>query len=643
MKKVLFSFLLLFCFLVQINGQGKQKVSVLYVGGSADIETMGTKVDSVKLAASIKERMASFASFLKSHFKTVKVINAKDYVQSMSNKYDVTVFDGKPKPIRPEIREYNDKGQITKYARPAYLTEDFDRPAVFIANASSDLGSSIGSKNDWFCLCLEADAHHWVKNHPIFKGPFKVAIHTEIKPTPSHAFQYAEMYGYTLPATTEMWNVQTKNFETDPAYRIGMVSRPLGYLDSPETEIISSGVCAKSIDAVAIGRHANLFHWGFSASPTYLTEAGKAAFANSIVYISKFAGQHLIARKYQETIVTREELSAVKYRASKECWKAIIEQNRSFRTMVDSIKTLAKAKKARGEELSSTEAIYIDFQFRQEKEQTYREYMKSSNPDLYKVFGDDAEEYARYYDKNKAWFRPDNGGYGLVIDEEVRSLGIANNDKRMLETCISMLEKGEDVELATTILNRYTLCRFSTPAEWRKWFDTYNDKMFFTEAGGWLWLINTMDKSVPGNDYSVLKEDTEEAKLPEIKGETSNQNPVLLSAAVEAKKDGTKEIAIRMMVHQGYHTYANVSEKDPFIPTKIEIILPDGYKFDGDMVTPVVSQLSGSETTIYTGDVVFRQRVSGSGKGEVTCVVTYQCCNDKTCLPPAEVELKAAF
>lgn len=37
----------------------------------------------------------------------------------------------------------------------------------------------------------------------------------------------------------------------------------VGFEDSPEAEVISSGVCAKSLDAVAIGRHGNFFHWGF--------------------------------------------------------------------------------------------------------------------------------------------------------------------------------------------------------------------------------------------------------------------------------------------------------------------------------------------------------------------------------------------
>lgn len=642
MKKYLSLLLLLFVMGAQsVNAQGKQKISVLYVGGSAELETMGgTEIDSLTLAKSVKARMASFEKFLKSRFRTVKVIDGKAYTAGLSDQYDVTIFDGCPTPIRPKIEEYDENGHLTRYEKPAYLPDDFDRPALCIANVSEDIGRSIGTKCDWFCLCLEADAHHWKKEHPIFKGPFKVNIKTEMKPTPAHAFGYAKVYGYTLPAQTEMWTVQTKNYSNAPGYRIGMVSRPEGFLDSPEAEIISSGTCAKSIDAVAIGRHANFFHWGFSASPAYLTEAGKAALANAIVYISNFAGHHVIARKMNEQIATRKVTDVKKYLASKKAWMEEIRMDREFGLIADSIRQVAQAKQKKGEALNAAEKIYVNSPTEQGKEATYAEYMKERFPNLYHVFGDDASEYQRYYEKNRNWFYPDEQGYDLDIDEDVRTLGIANNDIRLLDTCIVLLERNEETELATRVLHRYTLCRFGTPDEWRKWFDTYREKMFFTEAGGWLWLINTLDKSIPGNDYSILK-GAAETDIPELKEETDNKNPVALSAAVNTLPDGGKELVVRMKIHAGYHTYAQVAKDDPFLPTSIEFELPEGYKLEGNMGTPAFTRMSGSETTIYTGDGVFRQRISGTGKGTVICNVSYQCCDDNICFPPTKKALPA--
>lgn len=642
MKRIILFALLGLLMLQCVFAQGKQKVSVLYVGGSGEMETTGvSEVDSVELAKSVKARTASFSKFLKAHFRRVKVVDAKDYVPAMSADYDVTVFDGRPTPLRPTVIERDAQGRVVKYERAAYLPDDFDRPVLCIADASEEIGRSIGTKCDWFCLCLDADAHHWVKDHPIFQGPFKVDIRTEMKPTPPNAFEYAEMYGYELPAETEMWTVQTKSYTTDRSYRIGMVSRPEGFLDSPEAEVISSGTCAKSIDAVAIGRHGNFFHWGFSASPDYLTEAGKAALANAIVYISKFAGQHVIARKLDETIATRKQADAQKFLASREAWQDYNQMNRQYYQAVDSIRKVALTKQERGEELDGTEKMYLAMDFRQPEEPTYAEYLKQRFPTLYHVFGDDAAEYARYYEKNRAWFRPDEEGYNLDIDEDVRTLGIANNDKRLLDTCIVMLEKGKEPELARRVLERYTLCRFATPAEWRKWYDTYQDKLFFTESGGWLWLVNTFDRSVPGNDYSVLKSEQmqETASQPAPEGETDEKNPVALSMEVNTQADGSRELVVRMKVHPGYHTYAQVADEDPFLPTVLSFELPEGCKLEGDLVTPVFTRLGETSTTVYTGDCLFRQKISGTGKGEVKCMVEYQCCDDSICFPPARKTL----
>ena len=50
---------------------------------------------------------------------------------------------------------------------------------VFIAEAGDIVGTRIGVKTDWYCLCLDADAHHFNKEHPIFHGPFEVNISVE--------------------------------------------------------------------------------------------------------------------------------------------------------------------------------------------------------------------------------------------------------------------------------------------------------------------------------------------------------------------------------------------------------------------------------------------------------------------------------
>ncbi len=621
-----------------LAAQKKTDLRILFVGGSPDIDMYiyGENVDSLLVQKGATARTASFAKLLKQYFKNVNVINVAEYAPALSDNYDVTIFDGKPTPWRKQKYVYDEKGNIRDVIPSAYLPQDYNRPTMCIAEYSNEIGRSLGIKNDWYCLCLDADALGWKKDHPIFNGPYKVKLNPILKPTPELAKEVAQMYGEKLQDSTLMWSVQTKGYINTPTYRPGMVSRPDGYCDSPDAENICGGVSAKSIDAVALGRHANFFHWGFSAAPYDMTEEGKVVFINSIIYISQFSDEP-VARKMNDRISTRHYVDAMKYIVTRDAWEANNKANREFYKVVLETKKKAQEKKAKGEELDNMEKTYLNFESNTKPEPTFSEYVKERVPQLYHIFGDDAAEYSHYYDKNRPYFY--GGGsmdYGLDIDEDVRSLGIANNDKRLLDKAITMLEKGDDTALATRVLQRYTLCRFTSPAQWRNWFETYKEKLFFTESGGWLWLINTTDKSVPGNDYSVLIKGDEAVKIPELTGDTDNKNPVLLSASLNKLEDGSLEVVIRMKIHYGYHTYAQVSEQEPFLPTVVDITLPQGYQKEGELKNPAFKKYGNSGTTIFEGDGVFRQKIRGTGSGEVKCTISYQCCDNNICFPPAE-------
>ena len=648
MKRLFLTLSLLFCCFLGLNAQKKQAVSVLYVGGSPEVETVGLaeKPDPAIVAKSAAERTAAFEKFLKKNFKTVKVVDAKDYHYSMSDYYDVTIIDGTPAPIAPGIREVDEHGRMIRYARPQYFPLDFNRPVITIAEAGEEMGRRIGTKNDWYCLCLEDLALGWNASHPIFQGPVKVKLETSMQPTPAAAAEIAEMMGEALPAETEMFLMQTINYtdkvKDNYTYRVGMVSRPGGYLDSPETEVITGGKCAKSIDAVAIGRHANWLTWGFAASPAYMTETAKALFVNAVVYMKQFAGQHPIARKFNDGVSTRDHIGMERNRMSRSMWEAYNEQNRQFNQLVDSLKTVIKDQKARGEKVDPNIAIYENFPA--QKMVTYREFLlqQDRGKGLYAVFGTDEKAYQDYYDKNYGWFWCPEGSYELAIDDEVRYLGIPNNDIRILDKCISMLEKNDpEKDIAETVLKRYTLCRFETAKEWRDWYNRYHDKLFFTESGGYLWLVNTFE-NVPGNDYRVRLAEEEEAYMAMKRAGgrpgtpvqlTDDRNPVYLQAEA-VKTDKGKDIVVFQKIHPGYHTYAVVPADEVFVVTTVEIELPAGYEKVGPLYLPEASLLDASGTTVYRGTGEFRQSIQGQGEGEAKVTVTYQCCNNNTCLVP---------
>lgn len=632
-------------------GIRKSNLKVLYVGGSPDINT-GSRTDSAELAGSVKKRMASFEKMLKRYFREVTVTDAKDYRPALSDHYDVTVMDGRPTPIRPAIREKDASGNIVRYEAAAYLPDGFSRPMLMIAEMSDLLGRSIGLKTDWYCLCLDADAHHIRTEHPVFQGPFPVEMTLVKKPTPEAMFSYPYSGGGVAPDSLPMWRVQRDGYRSHPGVRIGMVSRPGGFEDSPEAEMISGGVSAKSWDAVAIGRHGNFLHWGFAASPDGMTEEAQNVFANAIVYIAAFAGQTPIARKYNDRIITRHDIALRAFSATRRAYDQDVEAQKGYAAMMEETKQKAMEKQSRGEKLEQMEQIALNY--RPQPSPSYEETLQERFPALYKQFGADEEAYADYYRDNAPYFYPQ--GYDFFIDEDVRSLGIPNNDIRLLGKAIAMWESGERVGKARRILTRYTLCRFATPAEWRAWFEANKSRLFFTEAGGWVFMVDTRDTTVPGNDYSVLRAPataapTETAPdapartetvpapagLPETAA-TDDRNPVRVAAAVEPLPNGNRQVTVRMKIHKGYHIYGRVADSDPFIATTVEFRPASGVTCLGETKKPSARIYNKAGTTVYENEAVFRQEVSGTGG--VTCIVGWQCCNETICMPPTEVELQ---
>ena len=633
--KRLINFTLLACLTIMAQAAVKKtNLRVLYVGGHSNMETFGTDYDKEANAKSITERMASFEQFLREYFTTVKVIDAKDYNYRLSYDYDVTVMDGEPTPLKP--KEMVREGQrVTRVIYGQYFPDDFDCPVLTIAELGETVGRRLGVKTDWYCLCLDQWALGMRTEHPIFKGPYKVKMTLVDRPTPDGAKEFAPLVGETLPETTKMWHVNTKGYMTHPGFKVGMVSRPWGFEDSPEAEWISSGNCAKSIDAMALGRHANFFHWGFAAAPMDMTDEAKPLLANAIIYISKFAGQHVVARKLYEGISTRIEARENAYRVTRECYddyKVSIEKfNSQMQQYADSIKAVA----AGGGKVGEREAMYLQWQ--PQPIPTRDDFLREMAGALYEEFGANEAAYAKYYAENTPYFYGSFEDYGLKLDEDAKSLGIPNNDLRLMDKAVEIWQNGD--EKGRRLLERYTLLRYDTPQQYAQWLKKYRSKLFFTESGGWLWLVNSQDKNVEGNDYSILKyNEVPQQKTPEITEQTDPMNPVLVSSMVNDLPSGGKELLVRIKIHPGWHIYGYVAEQDPYIATTFDLQLPDGWQKDGDMQLPAFRTDGEYGTTIYEGDVLFRQRLKGSGHGQLKLIVNFQTCDDHACLPPCDVE-----
>ena len=621
----------------------KTNLKVLYVGGHSNIETFG--VDAYDTAAndrSIVERTAAWEKYLNEYFTTVKTVKGNDYNYKMSYDYDVTIIDGNPKPLEPR-RYITVNGNIARIIDARYFPDDFDRPVITIAETGETVGRRIGVKNDWYCLCLDAHAYGMKKEHPIFKGPYKVKLTMTDRPTPEGAKEYAPLIGQKLPETTPMWRVQNKGYMTDRNFKVGMVVRPWGYEDSPEAEWISGGESAKSYDAMTIGRHANWFHWGFAASPADMTDEAKPVFANAVVYISKFAGQHIIARKLNEGIATRTRATEMKYRVGREVYNGFVASMEKYNAQMKKMADSLKNKELAGEKLTDLDRQYLMMAEHPQPNPTYEQFIQQQAGELFAQFGTDVAAYEKYFKENTPYFYATLDGYDLMLDEDAKSLGIANNDKRILDRAISLWEKGEDVEKARRLLHRYTLLRYDNPKEWRAWYKQYEKQLFFTESGGWLWLVNSQDPTTPGNDYSVLKyNEADVAAMTQVKEATSIDNPVQLAAAIESEGE-EKTLVVKMKIHPGYHIYAVVSDKDPYIENTYDISFEGDGKLSGELQKPAGRLLNSTGTVVFEGEQVFKQKFTAKANGTVSFTINYQACDNHSCLQPMSKTLKVEY
>lgn len=598
----------------------KSKLNVLYVGGTGNFYEIIQKYPSAEAKeADIKRRMASFEGMLKRYFDKVTVVHARDYKAELSSGYDVTVMDGVPG-SRMYAPDFDPKKDRLLAEKVNVLPYDFSSPMLFIGETGVNLGTNIGLRFDWYCLCLRAEALNMKSGHEIFKGPFPVKITTNPQPLPMEAKIVNFREDKTYPSPIPMWKVQTKSYDdrgskNEMVLRPGLICHAGGFDDSPDGEYISGGSSAKGAGAVALGRHGNFFHWGFAASPEFMTEEGITVLTNAIVYISKFKGKPAIARKLAGDVKTTYDIIEQKSMASVKANDLINEY----------YVYLAKQMQENNQNTSAAP-----------KPQSFDSYLRANFRELYPRYGADLKAYHKYYDENMPYFYSDKGR--IVIDEDLKSLKINKKDPKVLDAAIRLWESGQDIEKAKRILDRYTLAPFSEPEEWRKWYNENKSRMFFTESGGYYFLINSYDKNIEGNDYR--KKQKQSAYKAISPGETTDESPVSVAVGSVRLDNGNKEIVVRLKIHPSYHIYSYVSEKDPFIKTEIKINPPAGYKAVGEMKSAKPILYNPSGTSVYKDEAVYTLEVQGSGAGEAVCKISYQCCNDNICYPPEEKELK---
>lgn len=464
----------------------KADLKILYVGDNpetiqlSEMDKMSPNADRV--LALKKSRLPAFKKFLTENFTTVDVVFGENYKENMSDNYQVTIFDALPNPIKERVLEQDEKtGRTLKYEPAVYLSSEFDNAAIVIADVSPRIGEPLEYKMDWLCLCLDAHAHGVKTDHPIFNTPVKVELTMEQRTTPDNYKHYYN--GRNLKDNMPMWRVQNEGYLDGKGYPAGLVSTGKGYTDAPDAEVISNGVCAKSIDSVALARHGNFFHWGFSAAPDDMTEEARQVFLNAVHYIAKFDGEKPYSRR-QYRKPTREMVFDSVHFVSQSSYEQYVErQMANYQSRKSYLEKMEQA----GGKLS-----FADKRFLKSEPPTpldrdswmQQEVLARLPADLVEKFGSDFGQYMAYYQKNLEYLMPGEQQSGFVVDKDAQALGISNRQPELLDHCIALLEAGKDTIRAKRLLARYTKENFQTAKEWRDWYNQNKGRFFFSDVGG---------------------------------------------------------------------------------------------------------------------------------------------------------------
>ncbi|MFT4842064.1 MAG: hypothetical protein ACI8UD_003215 [Planctomycetota bacterium] len=480
--------------------------------------------------------------------------------------------------------------------------------------------------------------------HDLFQTPNQVTLTIAPQPTP------AAYKNVVADETMPMWRVQTEGYKDGSKQLIGLVSRDRGFLDSPDTEWISSGVNSKNPNAVAIGRHGNFLLWGFAASPTYLTEEAKLVFINAVHYIQRFDHQAPIARKRNGTSLRASVRSAIDSLSENSYARRLVRHN-EFVAEDQERHEKVRVRIAAGEQVSKSERQMLDRPAPKPpgRFDSARRYFTAEQ--WQSVAGDEVAIRKELL-KRLPFMRP-HGWYEMVVDEDLVKLGVGNNDITMLDKAIATWAAGDDKLVMRDVLMRYTDQSFATVSEWQNWLASNRSRLFYTEAGGFKWLLNTLaDAPSAASKRPLLGAIASKAARPIRKAALaapvkapSAANPLVASMRIDALAAGGHVVVIDVSIFTGWHAYDAVTEGSPYIVLQSSLDLPAGVKQVGAWQRPEgVAYAADPNVTVFEGQVSFRCKLSGCTSetlSEVGCELSFQVCNENMCQRPTSLQLKA--
>ena len=119
------------------------------------------------------------------------------------------------------------------------------------------------------------------------------------------------------------------------------------------------------------------------------------------------------------------------------------------------------------------------------------------------------------------------------------------------------------------------------------------------------------------------------------------ENPIVISTTGKIKDENLIELTIQIELYKGFHIYREVGKSDPYIPMRMDFLLPDGCVLEGGMDMPAALPFGKTGTMVYEGKVTINQLVRYTQLPQsIKLVFSYQCCDSHVCLPPQKKEFE---
>lgn len=124
------------------------------------------------------------------------------------------------------------------------------------------------------------------------------------------------------------------------------------------------------------------------------------------------------------------------------------------------------------------------------------------------------------------------------------------------------------------------------------------------------------------------------------------QNPVHWKYAVKDLGNNESELVFTAKLDAGWHLYSQHTDENGPLPTVFNFNKSNDYKRIGNVLEPKshdeYDSLFGCTVKSFSGTVVFRQKVRRIADKDfhVTGTLSYQLCNDGSCIPPDDIDFK---